>query len=100
MHAKWNEVSCIHFGAGAAVQLDLFCAASHSMEPGAQVGWVDWAALPRASRSASSCSAPQRLSKGRHIIQPRWPSAALLGVIHRPALPMALVYPQKGLLRG
>src|SRR5882762_10233440 len=38
MHAKRPEDSCIHFGAGTAVQLDLFCSASHSMEPGPM--WV------------------------------------------------------------
>jgi hypothetical protein len=53
MHAKRPEDSCIHFGAGTAVQLDLFCSASHSMEPGAHVG----GARPDvASRSACSCS--------------------------------------------
>ncbi len=40
MHAKRLEGSCIRFGTGAAVQLDLFCSASHSMEPGAHVGWL------------------------------------------------------------
>jgi hypothetical protein len=40
MQAKRPEDSCIHFGAGAAVQLDLFCPASHSMERMAHVDWV------------------------------------------------------------
>jgi hypothetical protein len=40
MQAKRPEDSCIHFAAGAAVQLDLFCPASHSMERMAHVDWV------------------------------------------------------------
>jgi hypothetical protein len=43
----------------AAVQLDLFCSASHSMEPGAGRGWVG-CGLPRCS--ACSCSYLRRVS--------------------------------------
>src|SRR6202022_2780126 len=63
MHAKRPEDSCINFGAGTAVQLDLFCSASHSMEPGAHVGWVG-CGLSRCC-SASSCSALRRVASNK-----------------------------------
>ena len=53
--------SCVHFGAGAAaVQLDLFFAASHSMEPGAHTVWVGCGS-PRCSAACArvhTCPSP------------------------------------------
>ena len=42
-----TEGSCTHFGAGAAVQLDVFCSARHSMQPGPM--WFRWVAICRAA---------------------------------------------------
>ena len=42
-----------HFGAGAAVQLDVYRSARHTMEPGAHLFWVGYD-LPRCCSASSS----------------------------------------------
>jgi len=56
MRAEVARTSCAHFGAGAAaVQLDLFCSACHSIEPGAHTVWVGCGLEHCSARSTSAC---------------------------------------------